>query len=492
MAGKVVELKLPGLYPHQERLNAAVQPFKLARWGRRAGKTVTIFRMAMLGHGPTGADGQPIHKGLLHGKDVVWVGRSKDQARTIWNNEVRPRFEATGVAQINDTLFTATLPGCGKLIVKSQDKDSINNVRGMGDTIGGVVGDEVAHWDDAESAWLDVLLPVLTDNLGWFTAVSTTEPGSWFNRQCAKAMSGESNMGSWFHTHATAKDNPRISKAAFERLLSEYTPGDPRCAKEVFAELTVGGAGHALQIRESDVLVDPLPTVGLKERHVTFFAAADWGFAHPFAFVLFMVGNDGALTIVDAAQQHNLAPQQQAELVRAVLARYGLSFDDLDYTVAGGDVLADKGRSLGMKGLTISEQWGKMGWYVRRGDSRRVAGLSNLRTYLYDKRLKIASTPGGFQALRQLQERVLDEKNSEDTRKDDARSDGTGGDDLYDAVRIGCLSRSRLPAAADKPELGDDPLLELPTAQLTRTTDTPEWNGDGTPCYIAPSTFEEY
>jgi hypothetical protein len=253
-----VTLRVPGLYPHQQRLDEAPQPFKLARWGRRAGKTVWIFRAAVMGHGPLGADGEPIHKGLRHGKDVVWVGRSKDQARTIWNNEVRPRFEATGVANINDTLFTATMPGFGKLIVKSQDRDSISNVRGMGDTIGGVVGDEVAHWDDAESAWLDVLLPVLTDNLGWFAAVSTTEPGSWFNRQCADIMAGNKPVNTWFHTHATALDNPRISPVAFDRLLAEYPQGDPRARRRSSRRSRWVGRARAAHPRESACMVPPL------------------------------------------------------------------------------------------------------------------------------------------------------------------------------------------------------------------------------------------
>jgi len=432
--GREVTLKVPGLYGHQRIINDAAQRFKLGRWGRRAGKTVWVFRSAVMGHGPIMADGLPLHKGIIHGKDVVWVGRSKDQARTIWNNEVRPRFEATGIGQINDTLFTATLAGSGfgKIIVKSQDKDSISNVRGMGDTVGGVVGDEVAHWDDAEGVFKDILLPVLTDNLGWFAGVSTTEPGSWFNRQCARIMSGDANVATWFHSYATARENPRISKTAFDQLIAEYDANDPRLAKEVFAELTVGGAGHALTIRESDVLIPPLEFGSLRKRNATFFGGVDWGFAHPFSFGLYMSERDGLVTRVDGIQEMRLTPPEQADAVRMLLAQYGLGFRDLDYTVAGGDVFQDKGRSIGMKGVTISEQWGRQGWHVRRGDTRRVAGLSNARTYLYENLFRVAGTRNGMWFISQLQDRVMDERHPEDARKDDARSDGTGGDDGYD------------------------------------------------------------
>ena len=491
MAGREVTLKVPGLYPHQQRLADSAAPFKLARWGRRAGKTVTIFQNAVMGHGPLGEDGQPIHKGLRHGLDVVWVGRSKDQARIIWNTEVRPRFEATGVADINETLLTASLPGFGKLMVKSQDRDSINNVRGMGATLAGVVGDEVAHWDDAESVWLDVLLPTLTDNFGWAEFVSTTEPGSWFNRQCAKVMSGELPETSWFHTHATALDNPRISPIAFERLLSEYPAGDPRIAKEVYAELTMGGAGAALDFRESDVVRPPWSPLRSEWPRCTFFGSVDWGYAHPYAFGLYAVLGDGKIQRVDGVSNQRRDPPEIAMEVRQLIGKYGLRFEDLDYTVAGGDVFADKGRSLGAKGLTISEQWSRLGWHVRRGDDRRVAGLSNLRYYLHDKLYTVCTTSNGWQAVRQLQERVLDENKSEDVRKDDARADGTGGDDIFEEQRRALLSRPRIPEALAQPRGGRDPLLEVPTARLVAPTQQVVWNADGTPCYISPDSWEE-
>ena len=489
--GREVTLRVPGQYPHQVRLSEASAPFKLARWGRRAGKTVEIFRQAVMGHGPAGADGQPIFKGLRHGLDVVWVGRSKDQARIIWNTEVRPRFEATGVADINETLLTASLPGFGKLMVKSQDRDSINNVRGMGATLAGIVGDEVAHWDDAEAVWLDVLLPTLTDNMGWATFVSTTEPGSWFNRQCAKAMAGELPPSSWFHTHATALDNPRISRVAFDRLLAEYPAGDPRIAKEVYAELTMGGAGAALDFRESDVAKPPFPKQRHERPRCTFFGSVDWGYAHPYSFGLYAVMGDGEVRRVDGCTNQRKDPPEIALEVRTLLNSYGLRFEDLDYTVAGGDVFADKGRSLGAKGLTISEQWGKLGWHVRRGDDRRVAGLSNLRYYLHDHLLTICTTTNGWQAIRQMQERVLDENRPEDVRKDDARADGTGGDDIFEEIRRACLSRPRLPGAEIAVTTGKDPLIEVSHARLVAPSPHVVWNADGTPCYIPADTWEE-
>ena len=488
--GREVTLRVPGQYPHQTVLSDSPAPFKLARWGRRAGKTVEIFRQAVMGHGPLGADGEPIFRGLRHGLDVVWVGRSKDQARIIWNTEVRPRFEATGVADINETLLTASLPGFGKLMVKSQDRDSINNVRGMGATLGGIVGDEVAHWDNAEAVWLDVLLPTLTDNMGWATFVSTTEPGSWFNRQCAKAMSGDLPAATWFHTHATALDNPRISQVAFDRLLAEYPQGDPRIAKEIYAEITIGGAGSALDIRESAVMVPPWGPDKSKWPRCTFFGALDWGFRHPFSFGLYASVADGVVVRIDGVQAVGRGPMEIFQDVQALLGRYGLSFRDLDYTVAGGDVANERGKSLGIGSLKFSEGWAKLGWVVNRAKTGRLHGLTNFRYYLADHAYRICSTTNGLWALRQLQDRVLDDK-GEDVRKDDARSDGTGGDDGYDEQRFALMSRPRAPEVPDPGKLGRDPLKELPQSKHVASSQHMVWNPDGTPCYISPETWEE-
>jgi hypothetical protein len=216
---KHLTLTVPRMYPAQMEFADRPHRYKLGRWGRRRGKTVFAFAVAVLGHGPIQTDGQPLHKGLRHGLDVLWVGRSKDQARGIWFGEVKPRFESAG-GSCNDSLMMATLPGFGNLIVRSQDRDSINNARGLGAQIAGIVGDEVAHWDDAEGVWLEVMAPMLADNLGWFVAISTTEPGSWFNRKCTDVLAGKATED-WTESYGTAKDNPYISAKGFASLVSE-------------------------------------------------------------------------------------------------------------------------------------------------------------------------------------------------------------------------------------------------------------------------------
>lgn len=242
-----LELRIPRPHAKQRELLDRRERFKLARWGRRAGKNIVAEQAAIIGHGAYGTDGTRGHKGLMHGRDVLWVARSLRQAQAIWDGEVRPRFRAAfGDDATNDTKMIARMPGVdgGALIVCSQDADSIANARGLGARIGGIVGDEVAHWDRAEKTWLEILLPILTDNEGWALFISTTEPGSWFNAQCEAEADGTLTQN-WVQTHATAWDNPRLTRTAIETMIAEYPAGDSRLAKEVYADLTVGGAGFA-------------------------------------------------------------------------------------------------------------------------------------------------------------------------------------------------------------------------------------------------------
>ena len=127
---------------------------------------------------------------------------------------------------------------------------------------------------------------------------------------------------------------------------------------------------------------------------------------------------------------------------------------------------------------------------VNRAKTGRLHGLTNFRYYLADHAYRICSTTNGLWALRQLQDRVLDDK-GEDVRKDDARSDGTGGDDGYDEQRFALMSRPRAPEVPDPGKLGRDPLKELPQSKHVASSQHMVWNPDGTPCYISPETWEE-
>lgn len=282
------------MYPHQQLDVVRPERFKASLWGRRAGKSRMAYTTAIMGHGPVGEDGEPKWRGIRHGFDVLWIGRSHEQASQIWDEEVAPRFRAAfGNDSVNHTLKRATFPNGGHLIVTSQDREAIKNARGKGARIIGIIGDEVCHWDDAEDVWLSVLNPMLADNFGWAWFISTSEPGSWFNSLIDEIE--EEKRAGWYFSERTALDNPRITREAFDAMVAEYRPDDPRLAKEVYAKRFAAGAGLAFPEWRKSVHV--LPATSEVPKYWRYFAGLDWGRSAPGCFVLLGAGAEDNVVV---------------------------------------------------------------------------------------------------------------------------------------------------------------------------------------------------
>lgn len=275
--------------PHQLPSFEAPVRFKVNRGGRRGGKTRQIYTAAMIGHGPGWKEGKPMFPGVLQGWDVVWIARDIPQGKVIWREEIEPRFRHLvdeGVATLNVTDHIVTVRGVGSLHIRSNE--NISSVRGLGANLKGVICDEAA-WFDLETAWREVLRPMLMDNQGWAMLASTTNAGfdgnpehqvpSFFNRLCADIQTGkrDSDWGEWYYT---AADNPKIDPVEFEKLVAEYPEDSIELAQEVYAHLTDIGVGLVFpELKEALHIVqggEPHP----KSRRIV---AADWGWVSPAA-----------------------------------------------------------------------------------------------------------------------------------------------------------------------------------------------------------------
>lgn len=247
MAEAAITLAAP--LEHQEPIVASRASRKAVRWGRRGGKTRIAFYCAIVGHGPE-TDGTPLHRGVVHGMDVVWIVRDMPQAGSLWQEEITPRFKGVPGVYTNETEKRIELAG-GKLWIRSAE--NIASVRGVGKNLIGVIVDEAA-WQDLEAALKKVILPALLDNNGWLMLISTTNSGhdgnqqgrvpSYFNVICDEIQAGK-RSDEWEEFYATAFDNPKISTQAINELIAEYTPGSIDLEQEVYAKLVTGGAGVA-------------------------------------------------------------------------------------------------------------------------------------------------------------------------------------------------------------------------------------------------------
>ncbi len=181
-------------------------------------------------------------------------------------------------------------------------------------------------------------------------------------------------------------------------------------------------------------------------RHWNRFGAYDYGFNHPAAFLWFTVSEDGEVFLY-------------RELVRAGMRVDEFSnaisqFPDtgsLSYISAGWDCWAKKGVLQAGSTPSIAEEFIKHNIILNRAKIDRIQGAAQLRSYLAvingTSRLKIFNTcPITFDCLTRMEHDPL---RVEDVLKVDATDgDPMTGDDCFDAIRYGIMSR---PAITEHP-----------------------------------------
>lgn len=430
-------LDLPNALSHQAPILDADYRFKVWRAGRRGGKSRGALIAGTKGHGP-----DKKYRGMLQGADILWLAPDYPQSAAIWREEIRPRFAGLPGYEIHETQRRVTRLAGGSLELRSAE--SIDNVRGR--RFHGAIVDEGAYLD-LEYAWTAVIRPALADYSGWAMFISTTNAGpdgnslkrtpSYFNMLAQRVEAGALGAD-WHGWHTRTEDNPSLSPVEVAAMRAEYPPDSPTVQQELDALLVAGGVLAFGELRWETVRVDlfpPPPTW-------TLFGAFDWGYWHPYAFGLFAAAEDGGVYLLDSCHGRKLQPIAIAEQVSALLEKHGKVFRDLRYTVAGGDVF-DERKARGEYGPTMQEQFVAQGWGMVRGDARRVMGVQNLRKYVMGEtpRFRICDTQANRHAFDCIASRVSDPNNPEDVLKQDADTNGFGGDDPYDMVRYGLMSK---------------------------------------------------
>lgn len=286
MPEQIVTIPMISLLPHQQTIASHPARFKVVRAGRRFGKDRLGLRAAILGHG----DPDHPRSGLVHGRDIVWLAPDYPQARSIWDEEIRPRFDNVPGTQLNNSEMTLRLIGKGNLYVRSAE--SIEGIRGLGARLGGVVINEAAHLD-LQYAWRAVLRPALVDNRGWALIMSTTNIGvdgnveqrtpSYFNTLCRDIESGK-RTGDWAQFTGTAHDNPILPPEEIQELIEEYPPDSVALQQEVYAKLLE--SGNAVAFPEWREAVHVLPGSFKAPGNWSVACGLDWGSHAPGAFLV--------------------------------------------------------------------------------------------------------------------------------------------------------------------------------------------------------------
>lgn len=176
--------------------------------------------------------------------------------------------------------------------------------------------------------------------------------------------------------------------------------------------------------------------------HWTRFGAYDFGFNHPAAFGWFAFDEDGNVFLY----RELVRPQLRVDQFAAELNRYA-DTKLLQYIKAGHDCWAQKGVLKTGTPPTIAEEFSNHGIYLQRAAIDRINGAAQVRQYLAwqgrpgnrPKFFIFDTCPLSFDCLTRMQH---DPDRLEDVLKVDAtEGDPFSGDDCYDMIRYGLMSR---------------------------------------------------
>lgn len=253
------------------------------------------------------------------------------------------------------------------------------------------------------------------------------------------------------------------SKLTDNKILMERDPGysDRISTSEMNKKMLLDGEwdvfiGQAFgELRRNTHIIDPFEF----PPHTETFGAYDHGFNHPFSFGIFKVDADGNVYLVKHAKQRLKRPDEIAQVMDTLAG----GIHNLSYIVAGHDCWTTQRDG----GPTIAEQFMNTSpkIFLRQASIDRVQGVNQVRAYLAWKnrvRDKDGNTKDGTprfyifsncsSVYDTLAGMVFDENKPEDVKKVDADENGKGGDDDYDMVRYGLMSRPKpLPQIEVKP-----------------------------------------
>lgn len=179
------------------------------------------------------------------------------------------------------------------------------------------------------------------------------------------------------------------------------------------------------------------------------FGGFDYGFAHWWVLCHITTDEEGNLWVIDTVRGRR---QQPPLIVERIKSRVQIHHPNYLYTDT--DTYPwQKRRERSDNTPSLEEDFRELDFILRHGNVDRKKGLANLRYYLAWKglgpggtdilpALRLFDTPGNHWLFDQLQSMVTDEADIEDVLKVHADPEtGNGGDDGYDALRVGVASR---------------------------------------------------
>jgi len=187
------------------------------------------------------------------------------------------------------------------------------------------------------------------------------------------------------------------------------------------------------------------------EKHWIRFGAYDSGYTHPAVFGWFACDEEGKVFLYRELVVRGKRPEE----IHTMIYDYPDS-KNLEYIDGGHDLWSIQRDG----GPTISDQFSKLGCYMKKANIDRIQGAAHVRSFLAYKNMPNGTVgPRLFilenctHTIDTITRMIHDDKRPEDVKKVNATdADPFGGDDCYDMLRYGLMSRPRttIPVADGK------------------------------------------
>jgi len=201
------------------------------------------------------------------------------------------------------------------------------------------------------------------------------------------------------------------------------------------------------QLNRSIHVIEPFEPPG----DVRWFAGYDWGYSHPFAFVLCFITQDKNIFVHSFVSAQKKEIKEQADLIR------NLTGDKYLNVYSGTDLWSK--RDGPTMARDIKTHLPKLTFIQANTD--RVQGVAQLRKLIYctNKEPQIKIFNNALEVYENLSSMQYNERNPEDVLKVNANESGVGGDDMFDALRYAVhtyLNPKRSKKTPPEPFSGED------------------------------------
>lgn len=340
-------------HPGQEQIAKDTHRFRVARCGRRFGKTHLaaweIYAAAI----------------SKDSSRICYYAPVRDDARDIMWRVLKEVCGASIIGDPNESrleINVRTLQGGASLIVLYGWEALQDRGKGVGVKNDFVVLDEVSKFTNFEYGWQEILRPTLMDVQGGALFISTTNGFNHFYDLCNKEL-----VDSDYKTfHFTSYDNPFIKAEEIEKMKMEMT--EDRAAQEIYAEfrkkegLVYKEFNRQLHVttEKPDLVIETLGGV-------------DAGFTHPTAVPTIKKDYEGNYWITDEWMETG---KTEAEVVEYVaMQRFNRVYPDPEN--------ASLVEALRRRSVNVRD--------VKKGKGSIIAGINTMHELLKQNKIRVMS-----------------------------------------------------------------------------------------------------